>query len=56
MDGCKTGVSGGQAGNNDWCELLERNYIRLNFAFGGITGRGSAFLKMCVWNAAYPWS
>ena len=26
------------------------------FAFGGITGCGSASLKLCVCDAAYPWS
>ena len=33
-----------------------RNISWLFFAFGGIAGCGSASLKLCAFDAAYPWS
>ena len=48
-------VSGGQAGIYAWSELIWR-YSMIYFAFVGITCCGSASLKLCVCDAAYPWS
>ena len=47
--------SGVQAGINAWSELLWK-YSMIFFAFVGITCCGSASLKRCVCDAAYPWS
>ena len=38
-----------------WSQLLG-GYFMIFFAFGGRTGFGSASLKLCVYNAASPWS
>ena len=48
--------SGGQAGNYAWSELLWKYSMFFFFLFCGITGCGSASLKLCVCDAASPWS
>ena len=48
-------VSGVLAGLYAWSELIWK-YSTFFFAFGGITRCGSASLKLCVCDAALPWS
>ena len=45
----------GQAAMYAWSQLLGKYFIIL-FGFCGITGCGSASLKLCFCNAASPWS
>ena len=51
----KTRVSGGQADIYAWSQLLG-GYSIIFLIFCWITGCGSASLKLCVSNAASPWS
>ena len=51
----KIGVSGGQADTHA-CSALLGDIPCFCFAFGDITWCGSASLKLCVCNAASPWS
>ena len=48
----QTEFSGGQTVKYAYSQLLGKNSV----IFGGITACGSASLKLCVCNAAFPWS